>query len=96
MTVPEPGKARIILEPHGLIFLLPSKLEMRTYNASVELLNPSSSTQDPIGVYWFNEGSGMWEYQPGSGSVNGDIVSASTSLNHFSRYALGGDKPSRD
>lgn len=91
MTAPDPSKAIVDFGPAGLHFAKSVRLEM--------LIDPSMSQTQIQGapdVYWYNPGTGGWEGQNGTvvlfeDAPGGPKIGATADLNHFSRYAQGGD-----
>ena len=92
MTVPDPGKSMVILEPHGIEFQKPVTLHMYTTPRKIKLLDTRQDS-DPLDIYYYDEITKEWERQGAevAWDTHNNTIIAEVYLNHFSRYALGGD-----
>lgn len=93
MAAPSASDAVLQFGPHGLNFNIPVTLTM-AFDPSMN----QDQIQGSADVYWYNPSTGGWEGQNGTsvlleGAPGGDKIASTAKLNHFSRYAHGGDRP---
>ena len=92
ITIPDADAAlfEINLAPHGLIFNHPVTLimDVKPDEGAAE----DTAAGYPLDIYYYNDTIGAWEAQESSiTQKNPQWIRGTGSLNHFSRYALGGD-----
>lgn len=96
MTVPDGDKSLFLLEPHGLQFKKSAKLDIYTKSEEVTILDPTPAENDPVDIYWYDDDNGVWVAQ-GSEVIwepsAPNWLRAKLNIDHFSRWALGGDSP---
>lgn len=82
ITVRDPGSGYLVcdLEPHGLTFLTPIRLEMNVSGLSI-------ATTDGLTIFWLDQAAECWIDLGGAYNAADGVLSAE--LKHFSRYAGG-------
>lgn len=78
ISMPDPGKLIVELEPHGIQFNKPVGMTLNLNGTDAE------GFSDDANLLWFNEDMGWWEILETDAS---QANQAKTFLRHFSRYA---------